>query len=901
MKYSVLILFFALGLLSVQGQNPDYFPTKSKSEAYSVLELIKKYDQFASREGFQDQKGWKAYARWIEFTRERLNPGGVMADHSIFLEEAVRIAEDKKAAAALKSGLAWSPVGPFDKPGTYSSSPSYGMGRINCITFHPTDPNIYWIGVAQGGVWKTTNGGDSYSPLTDDMPILRISDIAVDRQNPDVMYISACDYAYIGVALNTDGRKRHSHYGLGVYKTTDGGVNWEPTGLTFNQEELDVTLIRKVLISPDDSNILLAAGVSGIYKSTDAGVSWNILRDDLIWDFEQDLTDGKVIYASTGYVHTLGRGQASLLKSTDFGDSWTVLSPDFPGDRSISRVEIGLTSETQDYIYLIASDISGGFYGFYRSIDGGATWQTRMDYTSGYNILAWSTTGSGSGGQGWYDLAIMVDPKNKDRVFIGGINMWGTDNGGTTWSPCSYWVMSNGFTLHADHHQYQYNPVDQKYYACQDGGVARTSEIIFGADDTGKWNTNWEERSNGMSITSFYRLGLSEMFPGYVIAGAQDNSTFYNQNGNWVNIIGGDGMEAMIHPDNPQIIYGSSQYGAWSRSTDGGRSFRGIISRYSTSEDAGWTTPMIMNPNNPEEIYTGYGNVWKSSNQGDDWQKISDFPVISGYGWPAVISALSISPSDPKHIYIGKRPALGYSTTSSFWNTHDGSHWENVTEGLPEGLYFSYIAVADDDPMSVWVTCSGFLDGHKVFHSSDGGVNWDNVSWDLPNIPVNTIVHQNGSDKNIVYIGTDAGIYYSWDGWDHWELHSTDLPNVVVSELEIHFPSRKIYAATFGRGIWMADLASPMSGIEETNPTLSRLEVYPNPSNSAFTVSFTGLPAGEFVIEIVDIQGREVYSSTPAYSDGSSQTVLEPMLNPGVYFVRVWSGQTLRTARILIN
>jgi len=888
-------------MFSVQGQNPDYFPTKSKSEEYSAMELIIKYDQFATQDGVQNQKGWKAYARWMEFTRERLNPGGVMADHSIFLEEAVRIAEDKKAVAALKTGLAWSPVGPYEMPITYNSYPSYGMGRINCITFHPTDANIYWIGVAQGGVWKTTNGGENYIPLTDNMPILRISDIAVDPNNTDVMYISACDYAYIGVALNTDGRKRHSHYGLGVYKTIDGGVNWEPTGLTFSQEELDVTLIRKVVISPDNSDILLAAGVSGIYKSTDAGISWNMLRDDLIWDFEQDFTDGNLIYATSGYVQTLGKGQASLLKSTDFGDSWTELYPDFPGDKSISRVEIGLTSETQDYIYLVSVDNSGGFYGFYRSTDGGVSWQTRMDYTSGTNILHWNTSGSGIGGQGWYDLAIMVDPRNKERVFVGGINMWGTENGGTTWSPCSYWVMNNGFTLHADHHQYSYNHVDQMYYACHDGGVARTNEIKLGADGSGKWNTNWEERSNGMAITSFYRLGLSEMFPGYVIGGAQDNSTFYNQNGDWVNIMGGDGMEAMIHPDDPQILYGSSQYGSWSRSTDGGRSFRGIRPVSSAYEDGGWTTPMIMNPNNPGEIYTGYGNVWKSSNQGDNWQKISSFPNISGYGKPAVISSLSICPTDPNNIYIGKRPVLGYTSTSSFWRTHDGSHWENVTAGLPDALYFTYIAVDDDDPMSVWVTCSGFLDGQKVYHSADGGLNWENVSWNLPNIPLNTIVHQNGSDQNILYIGTDAGIYYSWDNWDHWELHSTDLPNVVVSELEIHYPSRKIYAATFGRGIWMADLASPTSNIDETDESLSRLDVYPNPSKGVFTVSFTGLNNGEFHIEIVDVQGREVYSTVPAYSDGSKQTVLEPNLNPGVYFVRVWSGQTLRTARILIN
>lgn len=900
MKILTSLFAFSLMFFSTFAQNPALLPPNVGSKAASALELVSSYDSFLLHNEPTDQKGWKAYARWMEFERERLNPGAVMANPEIFLNAASQIAQEKEAQARLKTGQGWSPVGPFEKPGTYSSSPSYGMGRINCITFHPTNPNIYWIGVAQGGVWKTINGGESYIPLTDNLPILRISDIAVDPKNPDILYVSACDYAYIGVALNTDGRKRHSHYGLGVYKTTDGGLNWTPTGLSFEQSQLDVTLIRRVLISPDDSNVLLAAGVSGIFKSRDAGASWSQLRDDLIWDFEQDPTNGNVIYASPGYVQTLGKGQAGLIKSTDFGENWTTLSPGFPGNRSIARVEIGLTPQTSDYVYLIASDNSGGFYGFYRSTDAGATWQKRLDYTSGINILAWSTNGSGSGGQGWYDLAILVDPKNKERVYIGGINMWGTENGGSTWEACSYWVMSNGFTLHADHHQYKYNPADDKYYACQDGGVARTDTIILGADNSGKWNTKWEERSNGMAITSFYRLGLSEMFPGYVIAGAQDNSTFFNQNGTWVNIMGGDGMEAMIHPDNPQIIYGSSQYGSWSRSDDGGRSFRGIRAD-GYSEQGGWTTPMIMNPNNPNEIYAGYGNVWKSTNQGNGWQKISNFPLISGYGYPAVISALAICPTDPKHIYIGKRPALGYNEVTSFWCTHDGEHWEDVTAGLPDSLYFSYIAVDDSDPLSVWVTCSGFVAGNKVFHSSDGGISWENVSYNLPNIPANTIVHQNGSEANIVYLGTDAGVYYTSDGADRWELYSTDLPNVIISELEIHYPSKKLYAATFGRGIWMADLASALSSSQSPEIAQTLLEVYPNPSNGECSINFEGLPEGEIHLEVIDVQGKPVFVKEAGYFPGSGSFRIETELQAGVYFLRLWSGKTVRSSRILIR
>lgn len=896
-----LILLLTLTLFVFLNAFPQSLIPEGKRSAVTTQEMITKYDQMVENRDLSDQKGWKAYGRWIEFTRERLNPDGEPADPAIFLEEAIKIAQEKTMTSRQKTGQAWSPAGPFEMPDTYSSSPSYGMGRINCISFHPTDPNIYWIGVAQGGVWKTTDGGESYVPLTDNLPILRVSDIAVDPNNPDIIYLSVCDYAYIGVALNTDQRKRHTHYGIGVYKTINGGQTWEPTGLSFSQSEYDVSLIRRVLVSPANSNELLAAGISGIYKSSDGGDSWTKLRDDLIWDIEQDFTNGNTIYATSGYVWTLGRGQASLIKSTDFGDSWTTLDPGFPGNNSISRVEIGLTPETPDYIYLVAADPDGGFFGFYRSTDGGTNWETRKHHSDGQNLLHWYQSASGKGGQGWYDLSILVDPLDKERVFLGGINMWGSEDGGSNWTMCSYWVMTNGFTLHADHHQYKYNPADGKYYACHDGGVARTDRIILGASSNGIWKTSWEERSNGMAITSFYRLGLSKNFPGYVIGGAQDNSTFYNRDGSWVNIKGGDGMEALIHPDNPEIIYASSQYGGWSRSTNGGRSFSGIRPGGPVNpENGGWTTPLIMNPNNPVEIYVGYGNVWKSVDQGSNWTKISNFPIITRYGQAAIISALAMCPTDPKYMYTAKRIHHEYNSPSAFWRTSDGSHWDNVTEGLHDELYFSYIAVDDDNPLSVWVTCSGFSEGQKVYHSPNGGDSWENVSYNLPNIPANTIVHQNGSEENLIYVGTDAGVYYTWDGHQKWELYSTDLPNVIVSELEIHYPTGKIYAATFGRGIWIAELASATSSTE-ISKIANKLEVYPNPSSGSLFIDYSGLPAGQMTVDLVDIQGKSVYQKTITDNLGLGNIQIHTDLNPGVYFVRLQAGGKMRTSRILVD
>ena len=837
--------------------------------------------------------------KYIEFNRTRFNSDGTVPDPGIFWRELTLVQEQKAAMARIKTGEGWSPVGPVERPPSTSANPSHGMGRINCIAFHPTDPRTYWIGAAQGGVWKTTDGGETYIPLTDHLPIIRVSDIAVNPSNPDNIFLAVCDYAYIGVALNTDGRKRHTHYGIGIYKTNNGGITWEPTGMTFEQTGLDATLIRRILFHPTQQGTLLTGGVSGIWKSTDDGDSWSQIHTATIWDIEQDYNNGLVIYATTGQVRNTTQGQETMIKSNDFGLTWQELAIGFPEDGSVGRTEIALTKKNSAYVYVVAADPAGGFYGFWRSMNAGDTWELMNSWANeNLNILEWNN-GAGTGGQGWYDLAIMVDGKDENKVYVGGINMWMTGNGGSTWQKCSHWVMSTGFTLHADHHQYKYNYLDDMYYACHDGGVDRTNVITPGMDGSGKWNTQWQERSNGMIITAFYRIGLSEMNPGYVVGGAQDNSTFYSRNGDWINFIGGDGMDCMIHPDDPSIIWGSSQYGNLVRSDDGGGGWRGI--RPTNSENGGWTTPMALDQNNPNVIFTGYGNVYKSENMGNNWTKISDLPIIQGYGKPAIISALALYSGNSDVIYIAKRMHYPNEKRTSVWRTYDGGHWENVTAGLPDTLYFTSIAVDDNDSLSAWITCGGFSEGKRVYHTRDGGATWDNVSWNLPNLAVNSVVHQNVSDNNIVYVGTDAGVYYTYDGLNEWILYSTHLPNVIVSDLEIHYPSRKLYTGTFGRGVWMTDLVAPASGTHPDGFENSRLLVYPNPAKGELNISVKGVQTHEVEVELVSITGQRMQTWKASSQHGDVTLRLETDVPAGVYFIRVWAGQQVRSERVLIE
>jgi len=892
-KLRVLLLSVILILSGVSLMGQYVIPQgKAVNGKYTFKDALKDYDQWASVPSNLDQKGWKAYGRYMEFNRSRLNPDGNPADPSIFLTEAIKVQAEKQIQAKLKTGNGWSPVGPDHRPPSTSPNPSHGMGRINCIAFHPTDPLIYWIGVAQGGVWKTTDGGDTYMPLTDDLPILRISDIAVNPRNPDNIFISVCDYAYIGVALNTDGRKRNTHYGLGVYRTDDGGITWRPTGLTFNETDMDGSLIRRVLFHPTQQGTLIAAGVTGIYKSTNDGITWRKVNSDVIWDFEQDFNNGSVVYATTGNISSFGGGPAKLLKTTDFGETWVQKNTNWPADLSIGRTEIGLTPQNSNYIYILASNPGGYFYGLYRSTDGGETWTARNTMeANGQNLL--------DANQGWYDLALLVDPKNTERVYVGGLNMNASSDGGLTWTAVSYWIFYANFTLHADQHQYKYNPVDHKYYACTDGGVARTDTIIPGTLSGGNWATTWQERSNGMIITSFYRIGLCEMFPGYIVGGAQDNSSFYYHKGSWVNFIGGDGMDCMINPDYPEIVYGSSQYGSLARSDDGGGSFKSI--QPNVGNEAGeWTTPMIQDKNNPNIIFTGYGNVYKSINKGDTYTKISDFPVIFGYNRPAEISALAMYPGNSNTLYAAQRIRFDYPAPSRLWATHNGgAAWTEVTTGLPDSLYFTALAVNGNDPMDLWVTCGGFLPFEKVYRSLDGGSTWRNMSMDLPNIPVNTVVYQTDYGNDVVYIGTDSGVYYYTDETGKWTLYSNLLPNVVIADLKIHFFSRKLYAATFGRGIWMADLVQGTSGTEPTGFISSKISVYPNPTNGVINMQIDGIQASEARIEMISITGERVYEETFPVGNGTLSRQLHPNLVPGMYFVRVWAGKQHLTARFI--
>ncbi len=827
------------------------------------------------------EKGENWIERWREFETQRLRADGTPADPSIFLTEAVHVAQQKKLMPESRSmANTWVPIGPdVNAPGLAQIR----LGRVNTIAFHPTDSNIFWIGVAQGGVWKTADHGQNWVPLTDDLPILRISDIAVDNTDPDIIYISVGDYAYLGAGLDLDDRKRHTHYGLGVYKTTDGGTNWQATGLTFDQTQRNESLIRRVLIDPNDHNHLVAAGIKGIFNSMDGGANWTIVNDSLIWDLIPDPNSETTLYAATGYVLTLDQGTAGILKSTDFGNTWTTLNTGIPGKGAVQRIKMAISPQDSNYVYAVACNLTRGFYGLYRSTNAGSSWTLQ---STSPNVLTWSTSGGGSSGQGTYDLSLLVDPYDKDKIYVGGINMWGSTDGGVTWDGAAYWTGQYGASLHADQHFYAFNDLDDTYYFCHDGGVSRTKQVNIDGwsyvQSGNNWTTNWENLEN-MQITSYYRMGISTFNPGYYIAGAQDNSTTFRTPQGWANLIGGDGMDCLIHPVDPDIIYGSAQYGYLVRSTNGGQNFDYISGDMDNSGEQGaWTTPIIMDEQNLSTLYSGFGNVWKTTDSGDNWSKISNFPMVPGLGYPSPISDVDISGSS---IYAAQRLYFSEGELSKMWvSTDQGSSWTNITAGLPDSLFFIDLDAVGAQGQIAYVSMSGFEAGKKVYKTTDAGASWQNFSKDLPNVPVNSIKYLEGSQFGTVFAGTDIGVFLTDNTMSGWQLVGTGLPNVIVSDLEIDLVQEKLFAATFGRGLWELDIQSIITGSSNllVDGRSVSANVFPNPSKGILNIKSEGFSDGDINIRVVDVMGRSRLDLQMNYNEVMS---LKTELGFGKYYL----------------
>jgi hypothetical protein len=751
MKKSLLIFclfsFFVQGIFS-QELNWRNLILDSETNFYQVQKSFQN-DWRNIERPYPKGKGFMAYKRWEWYMEPRVFPTGKRIPTN-----AIQLAKQENPAMfpppSGTSGL-WTYIGNSSVPGGGG-----GAGRVNAIRPQPGSSTIFYACAPAGGLWKTTDAGASWNVLnTDYLDAIGATDVAIDPSNSNIIYLATGD----GDAGDT--------YSIGILKSTNGGLTWAATGLNWNVTQ--GRMINRLLIHPTNSNIILAATSLGVYKSINAGASWVLTASGSFKDMEFKPSDPTTIYV----VGT------TLFKSVDTGNTFTNLTAGVPST-NVGRLSVAVSSANAETVYLLASKNSdSGFLGVYKSTNSGTSFTTTATTP---NLLGWNSNGGDAGGQGWYDLALECSATDANMLWVGGVNVWKSTNGGTNWACNAHWTGSGGLPyVHADVHCLSWIPANNSLYVGCDGGVFRTTNN----------GTSYFDISSNLQISQQYRLGIAELNANKILTGWQDNGSNLKNGTAHSQVLGGDGMECIIARTNENVMYGEIYYGAIYKSTNNGGTFNPIVNSGGTgvNADGAWVTPYAMGTTD-NDLYVGKSTIYKSSNAG------TSFTAMGTFG-TGVVNAFAVSASNVNVIYASKGSALYKTTNASAFS---------AISGLPN-LYITSIAVSSMDENKVWVTLSGYTAGSKVYYSSNGGTSWTNISGSLPNIPSNTVVFQNtGSDA--IYVGTDAGVYYKDNSLADWIPYMNGLPNVVVDELEIHAATNTITAATFGRGTWRAPLYS---------------------------------------------------------------------------------------------
>ena len=799
------------------------------------------------------------FDKWAWYWQQHLDENGYMVGQEKTYTEWRHYLDTHPHTAGKTTSTSsnWIFQGPNTSPGGYS-----GIGRINTVAFHPTDPNTFFIGSAGGGVWKTADGGNTWAPLYDAMPVMGVSDIKINPLNPNTIYVCTGD---------KDGR---DNYSIGVIKSTDGGATWSTTGLTWTP--YDYNLARSLLINPVDTGTLIVATNVGIYKSYNGGATWAY---EAAGNFEQILYSplDTSILLGTNYVSGYS---SQILRSVNGGGTWTTVTSLVNAD----RINIATTPANPNLVMAVASNSSNGLLGIYGSGDGGMTYAATFtnNSTCTQNLLSWDMgmPSTACNGQGWYDLCIAIDPTNADNVIIGGVNHYISADGGYTWNIATQWWSSlpGIATVHADKHFLGYNPLNNVLYATCDGGVYST------VDPSG---TLWNCHTNGMGITEFYRIAIAEGVP-FCLAGAQDNGTKMLNGGTYTDALGGDGMQCIIDYAAPTSVWlGSFPNGSIDITLDGGFSWNSISANIPDSNGGDWVTPFIMHPTSDNTILVGYNRIYMSADYGSTWAAIS--PVFSS---ASNINNIVVPYTNTNYIYcVTDDNVIHFSPDF-------GTTWSIIPHGA-SSAQISRIAVDPKNENILWVTYSGYYPGYKVANYNRTAGAWTVATGSLPNIPVNCIVIDTITETK--YIGTETAVYYMDTTMADWALFDNNLPSVIVNDLKINYTNNELWAGTYGRGVWKSVKSDVITGVPQLKTGELPLQVLPNPNNGSFTLNTSELANRTARVALYGEGGAEVYGKEVQFDNRGRASINAGHPATGIYTATVECGGTLRKAKVVVK
>jgi photosystem II stability/assembly factor-like uncharacterized protein len=738
------------------------------------------------------------FNRWFNFVAPRCFPSGNLPRPDILITEYEKA--DLKAARKGTSGAVWQPLGPTAPPPGFN-----GVGRINCITIDPLDTNKLYAGAACGGVWKSNDGGASWATTSSNFPSLSVSDIVVNPHHTDTVYAATGDgfgYCAFNPGLNL---LWGGLYSAGVMISGDAGLTWHTTGLSFLQSNQDI--IQKLIIHPNHPEVLLAGCSNGIMRTTNGGVTWASVYPAHVFSMAFRPGRPDTVYATD---------TANLIVSYNAGATWSILYPGvvaYAGQRST----LGVSAASPKSIWIL-NDTGGLLI----SHNGGSSF-----------ALSAVAPRTSAFFYGYYDNVLTVSPDDSNVIYTAGIVIAKSADGGNSWA--SFGVTS---FLHSDNHAVTINRFRSNTVYCgNDGGISVSRD---GGD-------TWTVISDGLMISQIYRTSSSRQDPARIICGLQDNMDLYH-NPTWQ--IGvfevGDGTDNAIHPLNDSIQVASGQNGTFFISLDQGLTstqlvIDGTVSGY-------WTSPVVMDPANPDIIYFGLTDIYATYDRGLTFTNLTHaaFDCAPQPG----CSSLAISPSNTHVLYA--------ADACSMRRTLDGgATWVDVTGSLPVSLAaISGIAVDFTNPMHVYVSLSGYSAINKVFVSTTGGATWTSMSTGLLNIPVNCIA-ADSSAAGAMFVGTDMGVYYTDNALGGtWVSYKTGLPNVIVDALDVNYTNHKIRAATYGRGLWECSIEHLPGTLAVNNIMPQVFNLAPNPATNKWNIILPQLSTPDYTIKVSDASGR---------------------------------------------
>lgn len=837
---------------------------------------LKESGAIPGENGEKDPKGpGLAPSEWFHVLREFPDYKTDLASYSRAMELATMGIQQRGAFPGF--GANWKQEGPANIG-----------GRVNAIKVHPTNPNVMYVGFSTSGVWKTTDGGQNWFPIFDQQAFLSIGDIELDPQNPEIVYVGTGD-------LNVSG---YPFIGDGLWKSNDGGQNWKHIGLE-NQR-----IISKIVIHPGNSNIIYAATMGlpfernndrGLYKTTDGGQNWQqilFVSDQTgAIDLQMSPDNPNELYVAmwdrirNNQESIVSGANARIWKTTDAGLNWIALEGGLPTDPKC-RIGIDIDQSNAQHIIAMYADTDLTFDAIYESFDGGNTWSP-MD--------AIGLDANFQSNFAWYFGKTFINPFKTNEIYALGVVLWRSLDGGKNWEQASpdWWT----YQVHADDHDMAFID-DHTMLLGTDGGLYRSS-------DSG---ASWEKIEN-IPANQVYRVAYNPFNTEWYFGGLQDNGTTGGNATllkDWPRLWGGDGFQAAFHPTNPDIYYFETQDGNISGTTDGSN-FDNAGAGIDDTDRRSWDMQYFISANDPDVMYTGTYRMYMGFGHLPAWTPISE-DLTNGNifgGRFHVISTVHESPLNPNHVYAGT------SDGNVWHGNPFDLTWTNITAGLPLRYVSCVKASpTQENRVFVTHTGYKSNDFKPRIHQSDDlGSHWTPIAGDLPDFAINDLFILPGHQDSVLFVASDGGVYGSLNSGLHWERLGAGMPIVPVYDLEWNAAKNTLFAGTFGRSIYSFPLDSLNLGADVStfspnytqSPTLS---VNPSVVQSITSIVVDHMKSRqEATLTVCDLSGRIIWTQTCQGYGKHQLSFSAQNLPAGIYVVfaqsdgRIWGRQKFVVSR----